>query len=264
MVRWRAHRYLLRGGRHHSPTLQRSWNKHGEQAFAFAVIEVVADGADLIAREQHWIDMLQAAHPQLGFNVGPVAGSRLGVPQSAEARALVSQRGKGRPKSPETRAAMSAAAIGKKKSAEHRANIAIAVAEQMRSPERRAASAEFGRLSHGFKGKRHSAETRENQSVAAKARLADPEIKAAYLSHFGESKGGRRPGFETSEKTRAKMSASHLASWADEGKRAARLAAIAAGAKGGRKKGSTTSPETRAKQSAAHKARWAALRGRTP
>lgn len=37
--RWRRHKKDLKRGKHHSVFLQRSWNKYGEGAFAFEVVE---------------------------------------------------------------------------------------------------------------------------------------------------------------------------------------------------------------------------------
>lgn len=53
--RWRKHRESLRRGKHHSPYLQRAWNKHGEKAFAFIVVERV-EAASNQDREQIYLD----------------------------------------------------------------------------------------------------------------------------------------------------------------------------------------------------------------
>ncbi len=97
--RWSQHRARLRRGRHHSKPLQNAWTKYGEAAFLFELIELVDDPAKLIEREQFWIDALQARGH--GYNVGPVAGSPLGVRQSAETKAKKSAAGRGRKLSPE-------------------------------------------------------------------------------------------------------------------------------------------------------------------
>jgi group I intron endonuclease len=57
--------------------LQRSWNKHGEDAFIFEIVEHV-NKAQLIEREQHWIDVMDTANSVFGFNVAPRAGTSLG------------------------------------------------------------------------------------------------------------------------------------------------------------------------------------------
>lgn len=55
--RWLEHLHRLRKGAHHSPLLQRAWDKYGDAAFSFAVVETVADGARLLMREQFHVDL---------------------------------------------------------------------------------------------------------------------------------------------------------------------------------------------------------------
>lgn len=110
--RWRQHRHLLRRGLHHSVKLQRSWAKHGEEAFVFSVLEC-APTERLIQREQAWIDSLRPF-----YNVAPLAGTRRGVKLSAETRQKMSAARVGKSPSPETRAKMSAWQLGRKRSAE--------------------------------------------------------------------------------------------------------------------------------------------------
>lgn len=54
-VRFRQHRKLLRGNRHHCKHLQAAWNKYGEEKFDFRVVEDVPDGEDLAAAEDRWL-----------------------------------------------------------------------------------------------------------------------------------------------------------------------------------------------------------------
>ena len=149
--RWRVHLHGLRQNKHHSITLQRAFNKYGESAFAFEVIELVLPPF-LIAREQHYLDTLQPFGSK-GFNTDRIAGSRYGSTVSPEAREKLrlanlgrkdseetirkrAESGKGRTHSKETRAKIStlkmghtvsdearehmrAAQLGKKQSAEH-------------------------------------------------------------------------------------------------------------------------------------------------
>jgi group I intron endonuclease len=46
-VRFRQHRKLLRGNRHHCKHLQAAWNKYGEEKFDFAVVEEVVETLSL-------------------------------------------------------------------------------------------------------------------------------------------------------------------------------------------------------------------------
>jgi len=65
------HKSNLRAGKHHSPKLQQAWDKHGEQAFLFVVVERRIDLIFLHAREQFWmwrfgdrlLNKSESAHP---------------------------------------------------------------------------------------------------------------------------------------------------------------------------------------------------------
>jgi group I intron endonuclease len=107
--RWKAHRDCLKAGRHHSISLQRAWLKYGPIAFSFEVLETVKDFAQLLEREQFWMDDLRVADGKVGYNISPTAGNCLGVVHGAAVRAKISARFKGKPKTPEHRAKIGAA-----------------------------------------------------------------------------------------------------------------------------------------------------------
>jgi group I intron endonuclease len=82
--RWRQHKLLLRKNDHHSPTLQYSWNKYGEENFNFIIIEECNKDI-LISREQYYLDTLLKANDDNfkffksnGYNVNHRADSSLG------------------------------------------------------------------------------------------------------------------------------------------------------------------------------------------
>lgn len=75
-------RYLVRGV-HENQKLQRAWDKYGPGAFQFEVLEPVNDNQMLTDREQHWIDLLDAAGPN-GYNMCPAAGSCKGYKHTPE------------------------------------------------------------------------------------------------------------------------------------------------------------------------------------
>jgi len=54
-VRFRQHRKLLRGDRHHCKHLQAAWNKYGEEKFDFHVVEEVPDAVSLQEVEDRWL-----------------------------------------------------------------------------------------------------------------------------------------------------------------------------------------------------------------
>lgn len=53
--RFRTHRKRLRNNKHHASHLQAAWNKYGENAFVFHVIQIVPDGESLQAAEDVWL-----------------------------------------------------------------------------------------------------------------------------------------------------------------------------------------------------------------
>lgn len=57
--RWKEHKVELRGGRHHSPYLQHSWDFHGEENFEFTVLEEIIDWTyekQILEREQWYFN----------------------------------------------------------------------------------------------------------------------------------------------------------------------------------------------------------------
>jgi group I intron endonuclease len=110
--RWSKHRRMLQQGLHPNVHLQAAWNKHGEGAFAFRVLEW-CDKCELTTTEQKWMDVLRPV-----YNKAPAAGSRIGTTQSPEARAKISAALKGVPKSLEHARAVGDAIRGQKRSSE--------------------------------------------------------------------------------------------------------------------------------------------------
>lgn len=80
--RWHRHRRELGAGGHCNAHLQAAWNRYGADAFTWSVLEFTSD---LTAREQHWIDKLDAY--EQGFNLCPTARSSRGRVASDEERA---------------------------------------------------------------------------------------------------------------------------------------------------------------------------------
>ncbi len=74
-----SHFSKLAKGLHHSVKLQRSYNKHGVDAFAFMVMEYVGV-EQLVEREQYWLNKTKAYAK--GYNIQPIAGNSLGVKRS--------------------------------------------------------------------------------------------------------------------------------------------------------------------------------------
>lgn len=122
----------LRVGKHNNQKLQNAWNKYGEQAFVFVVVEELPDDADLLAAENVWLREhvgkdycynigVTATAPMLGMSgeLSPAWGYR----HTQEAREKISAAGIGRVQSPESIKRKTEHLIGKPKSAEVRAKI---------------------------------------------------------------------------------------------------------------------------------------------
>lgn len=112
----------LRRNVHRNPKMQNAWNKYGEAAFTFEVIELVLIPEMLTAREQYWFKKLQPFGSK-GFNIDRIAGSRLGTKQSPESIAKSSAARRGKPStrigythSPETIEKLKKSHIGHKPS----------------------------------------------------------------------------------------------------------------------------------------------------
>jgi group I intron endonuclease len=129
--RWNGHRRSLRKGTHENPHLQKSWNKHGECAFKFDVLETVQDKWELVLIEQYYLDWME---PE--YNICRTVGSAM----------------LGRHHTEDTKRRISAAHAGKTLSAEHRAKLSASHMGQ--SPPN--------------KGKRYSEELRARLSAAHK------------------------------------------------------------------------------------------------
>jgi group I intron endonuclease len=186
--RWKGHIKSLQLGRHSNRHLQSAFDKHGESAFVFEVLEITDD---CIPREQFYLDTL---HPE--YNLSPTARSNAGCIYSAEARARMSAaqereppseaqlRGyeakKGKPRSPEARARMSAAKMGKPMSAEARQKMSIASKGKPKSAEHRAniGAANKGKPSP-LKGKPHTSEAQLRGDAAKTGKTRSPEAVAA-------------------------------------------------------------------------------------
>jgi group I intron endonuclease len=102
----------LRKNRHVNSYLQRAFNKYGQEAFTFEVLELVLLPEMLTAREQCWLDKLKPFGKR-GFNILIKAGSALGYRHTSEAIARISKANTGRERSTETLERQSASHRGK-------------------------------------------------------------------------------------------------------------------------------------------------------
>lgn len=189
----------LRRGRHRSKRLQHSYNKHGEAAFVFEVLQYVPDRTQLIRFEQDAIDLHRSWHEDCGYNINPTAGSNLGKKFSDESRQRMSESGRLRaPISEETRRKLSIAGKGRKQTPEAIAKYLSSRVYSPWTPEQRAAA------SAARKGRPQDPQIAAKRAAALRAWHATPEGKAAM-----KARGIARRGYVPSAETRAKIGAAH-------------------------------------------------------
>ncbi len=164
--RWGKHLSELRRGMHPCKPLQNAVNRYGIDAFTFRVLEHVGDVAELLSREQWYLDNLV---PE--YNICKVAGSALGRPVSPATRAKLSMRLKGRIMPASAIEKMRLARLGKPLPTAWRAKIGAAHLGRIRPPHVRAriSAAKKGRP-NGRLGMHLSLETRKKQSDAKKGK----------------------------------------------------------------------------------------------
>ena len=187
-VRRIAHFSELRRRVHINKHLQRSWNRHGSEAFIFVMVER-CEVAELHLREQHHLDECQ---PNV-FNHGPIAAhpmrgtkwtdeERLRRKPTHEWRAKMSALRLGKPIGPRSeafKAEMSARLTGRKLSADHRRNIGIGVTGT-KKPASFVASLVARNKGNKFAlGLKRSRESVEAGAAARRGRKHSEEHKAA-------------------------------------------------------------------------------------
>ena len=203
--RWHEHRRELKQNKHHSPYLQRAWNKYGEDAFEFLIIEECKPIKETLReREQLWIDTLRA-YGKTGYNVAKFAGaSMLGMKHTA--KSLKKMRGRnwteeqrqgisgennhmyGQTHAEETRKKLSELGKGKTHTEEHKSRISgkgnpmygkkhteesrarMSEAQKNRPP---ASPETCKKISIANKGHRHTDETRKKMSDVKNERRAE-------------------------------------------------------------------------------------------
>lgn len=163
--RWNAHLHYLRKGVHHSSKLQRSWNKHGEQAFQFEVL-MNCTRDSLFYYEEPLISQFDSTIN--GYNVEKlVRGRRVCSP---ETRAKIGEASHKRGQTQETRQKLSRLKKGKLLSEAHKAAL-----RGPRGKLEKVRLAKLGTNNPNF-GKPRSEETRQ--------RIAEGQIgKPRYGNH---------------------------------------------------------------------------------
>ena len=234
--RWKGHLLSLTRGKHHSPYLQRSWERWGADCFELKVLET-CDRSQLAEREQFYIDTLKPV-----FNACPVAYSckglirspetiaklrliHLGEKQSEETKAKRSATMKGHPywgkrkHTPETLAKMSATRKGRKVTEKE---LARRRADRLEHP----VPAEVGRkISASKMGHTVSEETRAKIAAAklgthrtqeTKDKIGKGSLGRTWTQEHKEKFSASRMGHPLAQETLEKKSASMRIWWANK------------------------------------------------
>lgn len=136
--RKRVHWWRLRRGDHSNKHLQAAWNKYGEKAFTFVIVEECPEGADILAIENVWLkehvgkdycynSATDATAPTLGWygEKNPMWGKTFS--HTPEALIKIRQASTGRKHTADTKQRIKNYLIGKPRPAEVRAKIAAGV-----------------------------------------------------------------------------------------------------------------------------------------
>jgi group I intron endonuclease len=251
-VRFRQHRKLLRGNRHHCKHLQAAWNKYGEGKFDFIVIEEVPETRNLQEIEETYL--IKHVGQTYCYNTGHSADApwrnapahktpNFGRPVSEEQRAEISATLKefyaqdyanhprvGKQHTEETKSKISASKKanpaayweGKERSEETKAKIGNAQRGKPKAPGRKVseegrakirAAAAAGHYSH-WEGRNHTEESKDKMRRPIYAILPDKTRRDFVgVSAAGKELGVAYPMLVRSMKAQKPIAKGKLAGW---------------------------------------------------
>lgn len=67
--RWSTHIQKLRKGTHSNSHLQNAFNKYGEEKFKFSILEVLVNEAEILNKEQEYINNFKSYDRTIGYNI---------------------------------------------------------------------------------------------------------------------------------------------------------------------------------------------------
>ena len=216
--RWRRHRSALRSGRHENEHLQRSYDKHGKDAFEFKVLEVLPQGdmtdqefSDYLnEREIVLIDELDTF--ENGYNMSAGGRGHLGRTLSEEHRANLSASSKGKPWTAAERAAYET--NGRNVTTETRAKISKTLIGNTRTLGHALTKDHKAKISAALKGIKRgpmSEDHKSNLSKAKKGKKLGPQ-SAEHKAKLSAALVGntRCLGYKHTPETKAKISVAKM------------------------------------------------------
>jgi len=169
--RWILHKCTLRKGNHHSPHLQNAWNKYGEDAFVFEVLELT-EREQAVSAEQRWMDTLSP-----DYNMSPTAGSALGTKHTPESKAKIAAAHVGKKHTEATKLKVSLANKGRKHSPEICEKNRLAQTGLKKPPLTAAHKARMSEIASARRRGPHSEETKAKMSATQKGRVFSEETR---------------------------------------------------------------------------------------
>ena len=197
--RWKDHRSDLKYNKHSNIVLQNYYNKYGESAFEFIILEECSESS-LTESEQSWIDKFGGFDSENTFNLmeASVCGKR-----SSETRKRMSEANKGKIFSEETRKKIGDARRGQPVSKETIEKLRLSSTGRKHSDEAKAKISEHRKGTPGTNlGKHFTAEHRrrisEGQRGRVSANLGIPmsdeqksKIRESVLKNWEKRKAGK-------------------------------------------------------------------------
>ena len=206
--RWETHRRLLRKNKHHSPQLQRHYDKYGLNDLSFEIVEcgeyLCKD--HLLSREQGWfVHFSYNGNGFPYFNCDSLAGSRLGSRASIETRKLQSEQRKGKKKKPREPYKLKLTPEQKELRRQRNLGANNPMFGKKRSLESRLAQSERQ------KGRKSSEETRKKISMSNRGKHSKPWSEEQKKRLVGWMSGEKNPMFgrHHSEESKMKMRESY-------------------------------------------------------
>ncbi len=88
--RYHGHLHHLKNNNHRNKHLQHAWNKFGQSNFNFVILSIVKDVSNLVAIEQVFMNVFYSWNRSSGYNLDPIAGSKLGAKSSDKTKKKIS------------------------------------------------------------------------------------------------------------------------------------------------------------------------------
>lgn len=153
--RWGHHISFLLNNKHHNHYLQRAWNKYGEGAFIWEVLEEVPNIKLLGVKEVFWIMVLESYNKDFGYNLNNIIDNK--IRQSEETKKKISEANKGNQYS-----------LGRVISETTRKKLSKSIKGYKHTEEAKKKISEFHKGNKYNLGYKHSEETKRKKSESLK------------------------------------------------------------------------------------------------